>query len=78
MFEKRDKRLLGDLIPGMDCNDFEPRLFHKYICKHSDRCEHRKQGFYSLGRWSEYCTGIKEKRHWNYVISEFNKRGLDK
>ena len=74
MFEKKDRRPFGDLIPGMDCKDFKPRMFHKHICKHSDRCEYRKQGFYSVGRFSEHCTGIKEKRHWDYVISEFNKK----
>lgn len=74
MFKKRDTRPYGDLIPGMDCKDFRPRFFHKSICRNSDNCDYREQGFVQVGRFGEYCTGIKEKRHWDYVLGKDAKR----
>ena len=58
----------------MTNENFEPRFFSKEVCKHSNRCDYRRQGYLALGRFGEYCTGILEGTRMGRLAKEMRGR----
>ena len=51
-------------ISGQDCKNFKPRFFDKSCCRLAGECNYAEQDFIEVGRFGEYCQGIK----WDSVI----------